>query len=66
MLAIINGDTLKQYPQLLEPMSMMYQLLDDTTMQSLNYKVVEEGRDRADVAREFLLEHGLVTEEELR
>lgn len=66
MLAFINGDTLKKYPELMEPMSMMYELLDDETMQSLNYKVVEEGQDRADVARQFLLDNGLVTEEELR
>ena len=47
-------------------MSMMYDLLDDETMQGLNYKVVEEGQDRADVARQFLLDNGLVTEDELR
>lgn len=66
MLAFINGDTLKKYPELIEPMSMMYDLLDDETMQGLNYKVVEEGQDRADVARQFLLDNGLVTEDELR
>lgn len=66
MLAFINGDTLKKYPELVEPMSMMYDLLDDETMQGLNYKVVEEGQDRADVARQFLLDNGLVTEDELR
>lgn len=66
MLAFINGDTLKKYPELVEPMSMMYDLLDDETMQGLNYKVVEEGQDRADVARQFLLDNGLMTEDELR
>lgn len=66
MLAFVNGDTLKKYPELLEPLSIMYGLLDDNMMQSLNYKVVEEGQDRADVARTFLLENGLVTEEELK
>ena len=34
-------------------------------MQYLNYRVVELGEDRAQVARDFLLENGLVTEEEL-
>ena len=66
MLAFINGDTLKKYPELVEPMSMMYDLLDDETMQGLNYKVVEEGQDRADVASQFLLDNGLMTEDELR
>ena len=39
--------------------------INDDTMQYLNYRVVELGEDRAQVARDFLLENGLVTEEEL-
>lgn len=66
MLAFVNGDTLAKYPEIVEPLSMMHELLDDYTMQSLNFKVVEEGQDSADVARQFLLDHGLITEDEIR
>ena len=31
----------------------------------MNYRVVELGEDRAAVGRQFLLDNGLVTEEEL-
>ena len=65
MLPIVNGDTLKKYPQLTDALSGMFNAIDDETMQGLNYKVVEQGEDRAKVARDFLLEKGLVTEAEL-
>ena len=65
MLPLVNGDTLKKYPELDEALSGMYNYIDNETMQGLNYLVVEKGEDRAKVARDFLLEKGLVTEEEL-
>lgn len=66
MLPIIKEDTLLKYPELNDVLSIMYGLLDDSTMQALNYQVVEEGKDRADVARAFLIEKGLVTEEDFK
>ncbi|MCC8026764.1 MAG: ABC transporter permease/substrate-binding protein [Clostridium sp.] len=65
MLPIVNGDTMKKYPELNTALESMYNAIDDETMQSLNYRVVELGEDRAKVARDFLLEKGFVTEEEL-
>lgn len=66
MLPIVNEDTLKKYPELRDVLSIMYDLLDDSTMQELNYQVVEQGKDRADVARTFLIEQGLVTADDFK
>lgn len=66
MLPIINGDVLEKYPEINDTLSVMFDLLDDETMQELNYQVVEEGKDRAEVGRSFLLEKGLVSPEDLK
>ena len=47
-------------------MSVLSSAIDDATMQKLNYEVVEKGRDRAEVARTFLLERGLVKPEDFK
>lgn len=66
MLPIIREDTMEKYPELEGILSELYGILDDDTMQELNYQVVEKGRDRADVAREFLIEKGLVSETDFK
>lgn len=65
MLPIVKGDTLEKYPEIAQVLSCLDNFIDDDTMQAMNYRVVELGEDRAQVGREFLLEHGLVTEEAL-
>lgn len=60
MCPFINGETAKEYPELIEALKVLDNAIDDSTMQSLNYEVVEKGRDRAEVARSFLLDKGLV------
>ena len=65
MLPIVNGETLEKHPEIAEILSCLDNYINDDTMQAMNYRVVELGADRAQVGREFLLEHGLVTEEEL-
>lgn len=60
MCPFVNGDTAKKYPQLVESLSVLGNKINDNTMQALNYEVVEKGRDRAEVARSFLIEIGLV------
>lgn len=66
MLPMINEDILAKHPEISDVLSVMTELLDDDLMQSLNYQVVELGKDRADVARAFLLEKGLVTEADFK
>ena len=56
----VNGETHKEYPEIAKALSKLSNAIDDNTMQKLNYEVVEKGRDRAEVARTFLKERGLV------
>ncbi len=65
MLPIVNENTLAKYPEIAEVLSCLDDFINDETMQSMNYRVVELGEDRAAVGRQFLLDNGLVTEEEL-
>ena len=65
MLPIVDAKTLEKYPEIAEVLSCLDSFIDDDTMQAMNYRVVELGEDRAQVGRDFLLENGLVTEEEL-
>lgn len=60
MCPFINGETAEEYPEIIEALKVLDNAIDDSTMQSLNYEVVEKGRDRAEVARSFLLDKDLV------
>lgn len=62
MLPFVNAETLVTYPELAAALKSLDNSIDDRTMQELNYKVVELGQDRAAVAREFLLEKGIINE----
>lgn len=62
MLPMVNSKTLEKHPEIREVMNIMNHLLDDEVMQSLNYEVVEKGRDRAEVAHTYLIENGLIKE----
>jgi len=59
---IIRTETLKEYPELKDILMLLDGLIDDTTMQSLNYQVESLKRIDKDVAYEFLLEKGLIKE----
>jgi osmoprotectant transport system substrate-binding protein len=59
---VIRMDTLEQYPQIEEKLNALAPLLTDDIMSGLNWKV--DGPDKmepADVARDFLLENGLIS-----
>ena len=60
MAPFVNGETNKDYPEIAKALEKLHNAIDDATMQKLNYEVVEKGRDRAEVARSFLKERGLV------
>lgn len=66
MLPFVNGKTNAEYPEIAQALSVLNSAIDDATMQKLNYEVVEKGRDRAEVARTFLLERGLVKPEDFK
>lgn len=57
---LINEDILKEYPELKDVIDRLGEYLTDQVMQELNYQVDEEGRDPAEVARDFLTENELI------
>ena len=59
---IIRGDILRENPEIQEVLDLMVDLIDEPTMARLNYKVDGEREEPDDVAREFLIEVGLISE----
>jgi len=51
---IVRNAVLEEHPEIREALAPLGGLLDNETMQKLNYRVDEEKQDPADVAREFL------------
>lgn len=62
MAPMINAQFHDQWPQVAEIMGTIAPLLTDEVLQALNAEVDVEGREPADVAFEWMLEQGLVTE----
>lgn len=57
---IIRGEVLREHPELEEILNRLAGKLSDTTMASLNAQVDLEQRDPDVVAREFLIQEGLI------
>lgn len=57
---ICKNETLEKYPELKDILNMLSGMIDDETMQELNYLVDVENKDVEDVARDFLTEKGLL------
>jgi osmoprotectant transport system substrate-binding protein len=57
---IIRNETLEKHPELEGVLNLLAGLFDDDTMASLNYKIDVEGKEVADVAKEFLEENELI------
>lgn len=57
---VVRQDALEKFPGLEEVLMQMDGLLSDQEMASLNYKVEVEGLDELDVARNFLMQKGLL------
>lgn len=60
--AAINTATLQQYPQLEEIFERVSAALTTETMQTLNRKVDVEGQEPADVAAEWMIDNGFITD----
>jgi osmoprotectant transport system substrate-binding protein len=60
--AAINTATLEQYPRLEEVFEQVSAALTTETMQTLNRKVDVEGQEPADVAAEWMLANGFITD----
>lgn len=59
---VVREDALEKYPELEETLMLMDGVLSDQEMAELNYQVEVEGKDEAQVARDFLLAKELIEE----
>ena len=59
---IIRSDILHKHPEIREALSPLTGLLDDATMQELNFQVDEKQRTANEVAQDFLISKGLLKE----
>jgi len=57
---LINGEVLEKHPEIAEILNKLANSITDEDMQKLNYKVDGEGKDPAQIAREFLKERGII------
>lgn len=57
---VIRQSVLDENPEIAEILNKVAPLLDDATMQELNNRITGEGTEPEDVAREFLMENGLL------
>ncbi|NMB43400.1 MAG: ABC transporter permease subunit [Clostridiales bacterium] len=57
---LVREEILEEYPEIEPLLEELGQALDDETMVGLNYQVDELQRDPATVAKEFLVEEGLI------
>ncbi len=59
---VVRGERLDANPEIADALNPLAPLMTDETMQFLNNEVSGNGRQPEDVAREFLLENGLIEE----
>jgi osmoprotectant transport system substrate-binding protein len=60
---VIRMDLVETHPEIAELLNDLSSRLDEATMQRLNWEVAANGRPADEVAREFLLEEGLLEQE---
>ena len=58
---VVRQETLEKYPGIRDALNAIAPLLTDEVMQRLNYEVSGKQREPADVAREFLIQAGMLT-----
>jgi osmoprotectant transport system permease protein len=58
---IVREDTLEKYPELKKVLNMLSGKISQEKMMELNYQVDEEGKSPEDVARNFLVQEGLIS-----
>jgi osmoprotectant transport system permease protein len=61
--AVVREDTLERYPEIAEALGPLAGLINEQTMQGLNFQVDQEKRSVREVVREFLLGKGLLQPE---
>lgn len=58
---LIRMDTLKEYPEIEEVLNLLSGTMSDEIMRKLNYEVDVNGRDPKEVAKEYLVSEGLIS-----
>jgi osmoprotectant transport system substrate-binding protein len=59
---VVRQAVLDENPEIAEALNKVAPLLDNATMQELNNRVTGEGEEPEDVARQFLVDNGLISE----
>jgi len=57
---VVRAQVLDEHPDIAQILNVLAPLLTDTAMQRLNYQVSGQGREPAEVARDFLVEMGVI------
>ena len=57
---IVRGEVLKKHPEIADELNKLADTITDEDMQKLNYQVDGEGKDEAEVAKEYLKSKGLI------
>jgi osmoprotectant transport system permease protein len=57
---VVRKEVIEQYPEIRDALALLANLIDEKTMQGLNYKVDQERRGVKEVVREFLKMKGLI------
>lgn len=60
---VVRQEILNQYPQVSEILARLAGIIDERQMQALNYAVDHGGRSAYDVARDYLTEKGLLSDQ---
>lgn len=58
--SVVRLETLEKYPELEPVLLMMTNLINESEMAAMNYEVEGNGREDIDVARDFLIQKGLL------
>jgi osmoprotectant transport system substrate-binding protein len=59
---VIRAQILEDHPEAVDALNAIAGLLTNSAMQALNYEVSGNGREPAEVAREFLVQEGIIEE----
>lgn len=59
---VFRQDFVQENPEVVEILNQLAPLLDGETMSALNWEVAGNGREADEVAREFLIENGLISQ----
>ena len=58
---LVRGEIIEQSPEAYDVLNQLAGRIDDSTMQGLNFRVDDGGEEFQDVARDFLVEEGIIS-----